>query len=280
VRVELLIERLRHGQLSLFDAEFPRCWAVATDVLHSVELERQLHVMRAGRIGLSGDIDAALVEAEKGLRLMASDSPRWLQPSRLCSRPPCGAVPKPGRSRRDAGKRASNPEHVSIPHLAAPAAALAYAERGDLEQARRVTRQWFAPPRIWSRRQALAYWAQVSVLTGEPDPQWCYEQLLPRAGELALVSGRRSVAARLTPSWPGWPFGRAGARRRWNGLRPAWPWSSRPGPDTGRSAPPSSSIRWAPEPRRARPLARGRDCRWRLRCRARPHPVRAEPQPC
>jgi hypothetical protein len=79
---------------------------------------------------------------------------------------------------------------VSIPHLAAPAAALAYAERGDMERARLLTRQWFAPPpRIWSRRQALAYWAQVSVLTGEPDPQWCYEQLLPRAGELALVSG-------------------------------------------------------------------------------------------
>jgi hypothetical protein len=191
VRIEALIERLRHGQLDLFDAEFSRCWALATEVLHSVELEAQLHVLRAGRAGLSGDINAALAEAETGLRLMAGDSPKWLQPSRFVLETALWRATNTLADHADMlEKRASNPEHVSIPHLAAPAAALAYAERGDTERARQLTRQWFTPPpRIWSRRQALAYWAQVSVLTGEPDPQWCYEQLLPRAGELALVSG-------------------------------------------------------------------------------------------
>jgi DNA-binding SARP family transcriptional activator len=191
VRYELLIERLRHVQLGLFDAEFPRCWALATDLLHSVELERQLHVLRAGRIALSGDIDGALAEAEKSFQLMAGDSPRWLPTSRFVLETAlwCGTNTLADHAEM-LEKRASNPEHVSIPHLAAPAAALAYAERGDIERARQLTRQWFAPPpRIWSRRQALAHWAQVAVLTGEPDPQWCYEQLLPRAGELALVSG-------------------------------------------------------------------------------------------
>lgn len=191
VRCELLIERLRHAQLGLFDAEFPRCWALATEMLHSVELQRQLHVLRAGRIALSGDIDGALAEAEKSFQLMAGDSPRWLPASRLVLETALWCSTNTLADHAEMlEKRASNPEHVSIPHLAAPAAALAYAERGDIQRARQLARQWFAPPpRIWSRRQALAHWAQVSVLTGEPDPQWCYHQLLPRAGELALVSG-------------------------------------------------------------------------------------------
>jgi hypothetical protein len=85
-------------------------------------------------------------------------------------------------------RQAINPDHVSIPHLAAPAAALGYAERGDMERAREMTRQWFRPPpRSWSWLQAVAYWAQVAALIGEPDPQWCYDHLLSHAGEMALV---------------------------------------------------------------------------------------------
>ena len=36
--------------------------------------------------------------------------------------------------------------------------------------------------------QALAYWAQVAYLVGEPDPLWLHEQLLPHSAELAMIS--------------------------------------------------------------------------------------------
>ena len=35
--------------------------------------------------------------------------------------------------------------------------------------------------------QPIAYWAQVATALGVPDPAWLYDQLAPRAGELAIV---------------------------------------------------------------------------------------------
>ncbi len=80
------------------------------------------------------------------------------------------------------------PDHVSVPHLAFPAAALGYAQRGDETKAHQIAGSRFSPPpKSWTVMQALAYWAQVAYLIGEPDPSWLYEQLLPHSGELALV---------------------------------------------------------------------------------------------
>jgi hypothetical protein len=48
--------------------------------------------------------------------------------------------------------RVAQPDHQSVPHLAAPAAALGFTLRGDLEQARQITSRWFAPsPWSWAR---------------------------------------------------------------------------------------------------------------------------------
>jgi hypothetical protein len=86
------------------------------------------------------------------------------------------------------GRPQTQPDHPSIPHLAAPAAALGFALRGDIEQARQITTRWFAPPpRSWTWFQAIAYWAQVATALGVPDPAWLYAQLAPHAGELALA---------------------------------------------------------------------------------------------
>ncbi len=47
---------------------------------------------------------------------------------------------------------------------------------------------WFAPPPpSWTWIQAVAYWAQVAIALGEPDPGWLHEQLARHAGELAVV---------------------------------------------------------------------------------------------
>ena len=84
--------------------------------------------------------------------------------------------------------RLTQPDHPSIPHLAAPAAALGFTQRGDLERARQITSRWFAPPpRSWVWMQPIAYWAQVATALGIPDPAWLYDQLAPHAGELAIV---------------------------------------------------------------------------------------------
>jgi DNA-binding CsgD family transcriptional regulator len=84
--------------------------------------------------------------------------------------------------------RLVRPAHPSVPHLAAPAAALAFAQRGDAEQARQIAARWFVPPPwSWTWMQPIAYWAQVAALVGVPDPAWLYDQLAPHAGELAIV---------------------------------------------------------------------------------------------
>jgi hypothetical protein len=85
-------------------------------------------------------------------------------------------------------EQALHPSHVSVPHLAFPAAALGYALRGDYAKASEIAARWFAPPPMaWTYMQPLAYWAQVASLVGEPDPSFLHEQLLPYSGELALV---------------------------------------------------------------------------------------------
>jgi hypothetical protein len=84
--------------------------------------------------------------------------------------------------------RLDRPAHPSIPHLAAPAAARGFAQRGDLERARQIATRWFAPPpRSFTWMQAISYWAQVAAILGVPDPGWLYDQLAPHAGELAIV---------------------------------------------------------------------------------------------
>ena len=84
--------------------------------------------------------------------------------------------------------RLAEPEHPSIPRLAAPAAALGFTQRGDLERARQIASQWWVPPpRSYTWMQPVAYWAQVAAPLGVPDPGWLYDQLAPCAGELAIV---------------------------------------------------------------------------------------------
>lgn len=84
--------------------------------------------------------------------------------------------------------RVPQPDHPSVPHLAAPAAALGFTLRGDLEQARQIASRWFAPPPwSWARPQAIFFWAQVAATLGLPDPRWLYDQLAPHTGELAIV---------------------------------------------------------------------------------------------
>jgi DNA-binding CsgD family transcriptional regulator len=84
--------------------------------------------------------------------------------------------------------RLAQPDHPSIPHLAAPAAALGFIQRGDLERARQIAARSFTPPpRSWTWMQPIAYWAQVATALGVPDPAWLYDQLAPHAGQLAIV---------------------------------------------------------------------------------------------
>jgi hypothetical protein len=86
--------------------------------------------------------------------------------------------------------RLARPDHPSIPHLAAPAAALGFTQRGDTERARQIATRWFAPPpRSWTWFQAIAFWAQVAAALSIPDPAWLYDQLAPHGGETAIAGG-------------------------------------------------------------------------------------------
>ena len=187
IRTNLLTERLRYADLSAFDADLPVVRALATDVLHSRELQGQLLLLEACRTILTGDVALAMRAAEEGFATL--DSPTWAEPSAFVLQSNTLLV-----SHQLADKAAEmearllDPGHPSVPHLAAPAAALGYAQRGDAERARDITRRWFAPPpKSWTWIQAVAYWAQVAALIGTPDPEPLYEALAPHSGELALV---------------------------------------------------------------------------------------------
>src|SRR5215471_6734027 len=185
----LLTERIRSGELTRFDAEFAHAWRLAADVLHSPELQMALRLVEVCRYFVAGDVErgAGLMEScyQAQLNLITDDREpgRFLLDS--CRMLLTGTLAD--HAERIAA-RLDRPDHPSIPHLAAPAAALGFAQRGDLERARQIAARWFTPPpRSWTRMQPIAYWAQVATILGVPDPAWLYDQLAPHAAELAIV---------------------------------------------------------------------------------------------
>ena len=189
LRTNLLTERLRAGDLATFDAELNRVKDLATEVLHSTELQGALGFIEACRCMIVADVAGARDAGDRGFALISDTSGPWAEPSRFVRDSSLMLIS--GTLAEHADKLAEmimNPAHPSIPHLAAPAAALAYVQRGDHPRALELARRWFTPPsRSWTWIQPIAYWAQVAAAIGEPDPAFLYEQLLPHAGELALV---------------------------------------------------------------------------------------------
>jgi len=177
------------ARLTRFDAEFAHAWRLAADVLRSPELQVALRMVQACRYLVAGDVErgAALMESSHQAQLNLDTN--WREPGRFvldsCQMLLTGAL---ADHAEQIAARLAQPDHPSIPHLAAPAAALGFAQRGDLERARQIASRWFTPPpRSWTWMQPIAYWAQVATALGVPDPAWLYDQLAPHAGELAIV---------------------------------------------------------------------------------------------
>jgi tetratricopeptide (TPR) repeat protein len=189
LRVHLLTERLRYGELALFDSELGRCRELACDVLHSKELEAQVALVEACRALFPGNTEAVLRWAESGLRMLEGASPTWSEPPHFILESGLMLLSNTlAEHAEELEQRGLHPSHDSIPHLAFPAAALGYAQRGDHAKAGEIAAQRFGPPiAAWTYMQPMAYWAQVSYLVGEPDPARVYEQLEPYSGELAIV---------------------------------------------------------------------------------------------
>jgi hypothetical protein len=175
--------------LARFDTDFTSVWRLATDVLHSPELQAQLRFAQACRYLLAGDVGLGADIAERSFQDLAKVTATWHQPSRFvhdsCQMLITGTL---GDHAEQMADQIVEPEHPSIPHLAAPAASLGFVQRGDTQRARDIVSRWFAPPpRSWTRIQAIAYWAQVAIELGIPDPDWLRGQLISRAGQLAIV---------------------------------------------------------------------------------------------
>jgi DNA-binding SARP family transcriptional activator len=189
LRLQLLTERLRFGEMARFDAELGRCRELASDVLHSTELEAQVALVEACRALFPGDREAVRQWGETGLQMLEGSSSTWSEPLRFVLESALLLLSDTlADHAEELEERAVRPSHVSVPHLAFPAAALGYALRGDYSKASEIAAKHFGrPPTTWTYMQPLAYWAQVAYLAGEPDPSGVYEQLLPYSGELALV---------------------------------------------------------------------------------------------
>ena len=154
-----LMERIRFGELARFDTEFAHAWRLATDVLHSPELQGQLRITRACRYLVAGDLERYAELIEAGFQFLQYLGTTWREPSLFvvdsCQMLLTGTLA--GHAEQMA-MRLAQPDHPSIPHLAAPAAALGFAQRGDIELARRIASRWFAPPpRSWTWIQPIAY---------------------------------------------------------------------------------------------------------------------------
>ena len=190
LRLNLLTERLRYGELARFDVELGRVRELATDVLHSSEMQAQVMIVEACRAAFGQDRSVVREWAERGLELLEVSSTTWTQPSHFLLESGLLLASHTLADHAEAlEERALHPSHVSVPHLAFPAAALGYAERGDDGKSLEIVEKWFAPPpKSWTALQAVAYWAQVAYLVGAPDPLWLYEQLLPHSAELAMIS--------------------------------------------------------------------------------------------
>ena len=187
IRTNLLTERLRFGDPATFDAELPVVRELATDVLHSRVLQGQLLLVEACRALYVGDTAEAWRVAQEGFAVL--DSPKWAEPAAFVIKTTALLVSHHLSDHApELEGRLLDPGHPSVPHLAAPAAALGYALGSDSQRARDMAKQWFTPPPLaWTWMQAVTYWAQVAALTGTPDPEWCHDALVAHAGEIALV---------------------------------------------------------------------------------------------
>jgi DNA-binding SARP family transcriptional activator len=214
VRANLLTERIRSGELTRFDAEFPQVWRLATDVLHSPELQEQLRATQACRYLAAGDTEHGRAIGQIVFRTHQDPGSPWREPQRIviesCMMHITGTLAD--HAEQLAG-RVTQPDHPSVPHLAAPAAALGFTLRGDLEQAREIASRWFAPPPwSWARPQAIFFWAQVAAALGLPDPPWLYDQLASHTGELAVVGVAGDCGGAVDSLLAGlaWRLGRPG----------------------------------------------------------------------
>jgi DNA-binding SARP family transcriptional activator len=214
LRAKLLTERIRSGELARFDTEFSQVWRLATDVLHSPELQGQLRAAEACRYLAAGDAERAAGIVQLVFRSFGDLGNPWREPQRIgmdnCLMLITGTL---ADHAEQLAARAAQPDHPSVPHLAAPAAALGFTLRGDTERARQIASRWFTPPpRSWAWTQPIAFWAQVAIALGVPDPGWLYDQLAPHAGELAIVGvgGDCGGAADSLLAGLAWRLGRPG----------------------------------------------------------------------
>jgi DNA-binding SARP family transcriptional activator len=214
LRASQLTELIRSGELARFDAEFPPVWALAADVLHSPELQAQLRFAQACRYYVAGDVERGAEIAERTFRTMADVTGPWRQPAGFVSESAQLLITGTLADHAEQmAARLARPDHPSVPHLAAPAAALGFVQRGDLYAARDIVSGWFTPPPpSWTWIQAIAYWAQVAIALGEPDPGWLHEQLAPHAGELAVVGVGADCGGAVDSLLAGlaWRLGRPG----------------------------------------------------------------------
>jgi DNA-binding SARP family transcriptional activator/DNA-binding CsgD family transcriptional regulator len=184
-----LMDRIRLGELGQFDTEFEQAWRLATDVLHSPELQAQLRLMRGCRYLVCGNLEHGVGLLELGYQFLLDLGTTWREPTRFildnCQMLLTGTL---ADHAEQLAARLDRPDHPWIARLAAPAAALGFTQRGDAEQACQIAGRWFTPPpRSYTWMQPMAYWAQVAAALGTPDPGWLYAQLAPYAGELAIV---------------------------------------------------------------------------------------------
>ena len=143
--------------------------------------------------------------------------------------------------------RLAQPDHPSIPHLAAPAAALGFAQRGDLERARQIASCWFAPPPrsfTWLAGDRLL--GAGRYRTGGPGPRLAVRPAAPHAGELAIVGMSATAAVPSTACWPGSPGALAASMKPPNAPRLVWNWRPGSAPRSGSTGPKTSSARSLP----------------------------------
>jgi hypothetical protein len=130
LRATSLTERIRFGDFARFDAEYGQAWRLATDVLHSPELQAQLRFVQACRYFFAGDVERGIATAELGFKGLTGVTGIWREPTRFamdsCLMLITGTF---ADNAERLAARLAEPDHPSIPHVVAPAAALGFTQR-------------------------------------------------------------------------------------------------------------------------------------------------------
>jgi tetratricopeptide (TPR) repeat protein len=184
-RLHRAANRLRHGDLAAFERDLGQCRGMAAE-LAVPEIRAQVLYASGGLAMLRGDWTEAERLGHDAFEIQSRTSlwgAEWAKVMQLVP-----VLLAQGRITEFADE-AERIAHLPGMDATWPLAALAVAEAGDPERARRLAEQWWKPDRQpdWTTDHQLADWGWLASRLGFPDPALLYDKMRPYVDRVVLA---------------------------------------------------------------------------------------------